>query len=152
MGVFVGVTGKRSYGKATIPLFFYRGGGIRTPDLSVPNRALYQAEPRPVRLAIIHARRLSSKSARRIPPGSRRRISHVTEIFLYAPCLGMLASSSGLARRCVQLAALADNRAADGLRKRSPTGTRRAGRHMAMRRPAFVFVAPNAHASSTSTR
>ena len=56
----MGVTGKRSYGKATIPLFFYRGGGIRTPDLSVPNRALYQAEPRPVRLAIIHAIRSSS--------------------------------------------------------------------------------------------
>src|SRR6266498_4980204 len=39
MGVLVGVTGKRSDGKATIPLFLYRGGGIRTPDLSVPNRA-----------------------------------------------------------------------------------------------------------------
>jgi hypothetical protein len=27
----VGVTGKRSYGKATIPLFFYRGEGVRPP-------------------------------------------------------------------------------------------------------------------------
>jgi hypothetical protein len=60
MGVFVGVTGERSCGKATIPLFYYRGGGIRTPDLSVPNRALYQAEPRPDKMAIIHAKRLSS--------------------------------------------------------------------------------------------
>src|SRR5215831_16648471 len=67
MGVFVGVTGKRSYGKATIPLFFYRGGGIRTPDLSVPNRALYQAEPRPGRLAIIHARLLSSNRSKFAP-------------------------------------------------------------------------------------
>jgi len=56
----VGVIGKRSDGKATIPLFLYRGGGIRTPDLSVPNRALYQAEPRPDRVAIIHVERLSS--------------------------------------------------------------------------------------------
>jgi hypothetical protein len=39
-----------------------RGGGIRTPDLSVPNRALYQAEPRPGRLVIIHASRMSSTS------------------------------------------------------------------------------------------
>jgi hypothetical protein len=28
----------------------YRGERIRTSDLSVPNRALYQAEPRPVKL------------------------------------------------------------------------------------------------------
>jgi hypothetical protein len=41
----VGVTGKRSYGKATIPLFLYRGGRTRTPDLSVPNCA-----------AVIHSR------------------------------------------------------------------------------------------------
>jgi hypothetical protein len=33
-----------------------------------------------------------------------------------------------LARRCAQLAALADKRAADGLRKRSPIGTRRKSR------------------------
>jgi hypothetical protein len=45
MGVLVGVTGKRSYGKATIPLFLYRGGRTRTPDLSVPNCA-----------AVIHSR------------------------------------------------------------------------------------------------
>jgi len=41
----VGVIGKRSYGKATIPLFLYRGGGTRTTDLSVPNCA-----------AVIHSR------------------------------------------------------------------------------------------------
>ena len=45
MGVFVGVTGKRSCGKATIPLFLYQGGGTQTPDLSVPNCA-----------AVIHSR------------------------------------------------------------------------------------------------
>ncbi len=29
--------------------FLYRGERIRTSDLSVPNRALYQAEPRPAK-------------------------------------------------------------------------------------------------------
>src|SRR5262245_44162825 len=42
------------------PFRINRGERIRTSDLSVPNRALYQAEPRPDRLAIIHAERLSS--------------------------------------------------------------------------------------------
>ena len=41
-------------------LFSDRGERIRTSDLSVPNRALYQAEPRPDRQVIIHARLVSS--------------------------------------------------------------------------------------------
>jgi hypothetical protein len=35
----VGVIGKRSYGKVTVPLFLYQDGGIRALDLSVHNRA-----------------------------------------------------------------------------------------------------------------
>jgi hypothetical protein len=34
-------------------LLIGRGGGIRTHDLTVPNRALYQAEPRPDVLCIV---------------------------------------------------------------------------------------------------
>ena len=41
----MGVIGKRSYGKATIPLFIYCGGGTHPPGLSVPNCA-----------AVIHSR------------------------------------------------------------------------------------------------
>jgi hypothetical protein len=51
---------KRVARRTRNPLKINRGGGIRTPDLSVPNRALYQAEPRPDKMAIIHAKRLSS--------------------------------------------------------------------------------------------
>src|SRR5262245_37573712 len=37
-----------------------RGDWIRTSDLSVPNRALYQAEPRPANHGLYHTRRLTS--------------------------------------------------------------------------------------------
>jgi len=62
-----------------------------------------------------------------------RRINHGAEIFLYASCIGMLASGGRLARRCAQLA-VGRQPAADGLRKRSPIGTRRKSR---VRKPGF---------------
>jgi hypothetical protein len=67
-----------------------------------------------------------------------RRINHGAEIFLYASCLGMLASGGRLARRCAQLA-VGRQPAADRLRKRSLTGTRRKSR---VRKPGFCVVRP----------